>query len=582
MAVFGADFDFEDDMEDEMEALEEAREGEVLAEKRKKALHTAYERIKLIETFMTDNDASLRSTDKPERFQMLQYMMLREQMPDEEREAEAKWIVEKLLQKIMTSQSEDNMMDFMMSDDADNERLIESDIQILKFIQLDQYECPFIWTYRSDYLHPKITRNNLWFIFSCDERWEMIMRQKQNVSREMETVKNAASKEVDESGENIEQNEESLEMERQKLEERYDDLKMQARDVNLQYSEAKYKYEEARRLAEDNESSENLNTFTEEVEQCRVRFSEEEDKVEVLRTSLEETQGKIDQLTSALHVLRDKEPDYGKYRSLAVKDVIKMIPVEMYSEMVRQSYNETEIEDIQTFLNLMLMGAEADKRQKGESDLEIQERHAKEGKYHRIRASASMDAYTKGRQVEGMRELIESFSITAAEFGESQRLGIKVKEPQTPDVDVMESAMSLVDKRVFQTPDGVLNSMRTVLAVELAMEPNIKKAAREMYRQKVLVNTILTEKGIESITPFHEMFGFHIIENKPVSNFMYGSSRTLFAKLAKMEADNLIKIKFDFPRTQDSIGNMVIDTSPFMNDLRFVSNFMPTLAQIWI
>ena len=119
---------------------------------------------------------------------------------------------------------------------------------------------------------------------------------------------------------------------------------------------------------------------------------------------------------------------------------------------------------------------------------------------------------------------------------------------------------------------------RTVLAVELAAEPNVKKAAREMYRQKVVVNTDLTEKGIETITPFNEMFGFHIIENKPISNFMYGTSRTLFAKLAKMETDRLIKIKFDFPKTKDSIGNVMIDTAPFMSDLRFVSNFMPTLA----
>ena len=431
-----------------------------MAEKRKKALHTAYERIKLIETFMTDNDASLRSTDKPERFQMLQYMMLREQMPDEEREAEAKWIVDKLLQKIMTSQSEDNMMDFMMSDDADNERLIESVIQILKFIQLDQFECPFIWTYRSDYLHPKITRNNLWFIFSCDERWEKIMRQKQNVSREMMTIEDVASKDVDELGKELNiESEENLQVQLAQYEEQYDDLKMQAREVNLHYSEAKHKYDEAVSTTDNGTGPENPENMNAEVELLHSQLNEREADIETLKNSLEEMQGKIDRATTALSMYRNKDPSDGKYKISAAKEVMKMFPEDTYNSMLRQSYDEIEIEDIQAFLNLLLVGAEADKKRKGESDMEIRQRQQKQGKYHRIRASASMDAYSKGRQVDGMRELIESFSISAAEFGESIRLGIKSREPPTPEFEVADRANALVDKRIFQTPDGVLASI---------------------------------------------------------------------------------------------------------------------------
>lgn len=405
------------------------------------------------------------------------------------------------------------------------------------------------------------------------------MRQKQNVSREMMTIEDAASKDVDELGKELNiESEENLQVQLAQYEEQYDDLKMQAREVNLHYSEAKHKYDEAVSTTDNGTAPENLENMNAEVELLHSQLNEREADIETLKNSLEEMQGKIDRATTALSMYRNKDPSDGKYKISAAKEVMKMFPEDTYNSMLRQSYDEIEIEDIQAFLNLLLVGAEADKKRKGESDMEIRQRQEKQGKYHRIRASASMDAYSKGRQVDGMRELIESFSISAAEFGESIRLGIKSREPPTPDFDVADRANALVDKRIFQTPDGVLASMRTVLAVELAAEPNVKKAAREMYRQKVVVNTDLTERGIETITPFNEMFGFHIIENKPISNFMYGTSRTLFAKLAKMETDRLIKIKFDFPKTKDSIGNVMIDTAPFMSDLRFVSNFMPTLA----
>ena len=170
--------------------------------------------------------------------------------------------------------------------------------------------------------------------------------------------------------------------------------------------------------------------------------------------------------------------------------------------------------------------------------------------------------------MEGLRDLINSFSLSVADFGASQRSGKKVNEPPTPVVNDVQAASPLVDGVVFKTPEGVLSAARSIIATELSNEPSIKKSARQIYKREVKISTTPTAAGVDAITPFHEMFGFHVIEDKPVSTFMYGKSRSLFAKLVKLEREGLIKISFNYPTVTDSNGNKAYDCSIFMNDLR--------------
>lgn len=47
--------------------------------------------------------------------------------------------------------------------------------------QEDNLEIPFIYTYRRDYLHPSLDRKHLWFVLTCDEKWEQLMIAKSNL-----------------------------------------------------------------------------------------------------------------------------------------------------------------------------------------------------------------------------------------------------------------------------------------------------------------------------------------------------------------------------------------------------------------
>ena len=49
-------------------------------------------------------------------------------------------------------------------------------------------EVPFIWAYRKDYLHEKMTRKHLWFILALDEKWEKMFTLQSRILTDIETL----------------------------------------------------------------------------------------------------------------------------------------------------------------------------------------------------------------------------------------------------------------------------------------------------------------------------------------------------------------------------------------------------------
>eukprot|EP00981_Chlorochromonas_danica_P009444 scaffold2694_cov159-Ochromonas_danica.AAC.2 len=171
--IFGAGYDdFLDEDEDEEDLDEEkaaaAKEREL---ERKKMLATSkgfYEYSQLVENFLLEEDEVIRSTDIPERFQLA--LKGREVPSEMERLEEARWISTLVAQKILAS--------YRAKDIVDKDNLVYDIVDsvevVLKFIQVERLEVPFIWLYRRDYLHPSIERDDLWTIVGLDERWEAI------------------------------------------------------------------------------------------------------------------------------------------------------------------------------------------------------------------------------------------------------------------------------------------------------------------------------------------------------------------------------------------------------------------------
>ena len=58
--------------------------------------------------------------------------------------------------------------------------------------QVEQWEIPFIWTNRRDYLHPLMTKEHLWTLFELEEGWDGVVATKMRLSDEVTAIQDAA------------------------------------------------------------------------------------------------------------------------------------------------------------------------------------------------------------------------------------------------------------------------------------------------------------------------------------------------------------------------------------------------------
>lgn len=66
-----------------------------------------------------------------------------------------------------------------------------------------------------------------------------------------------------------------------------------------------------------------------------------------------------------------------------------------------------------------------------------------------------------------------------------------------------------------------LRGCRYVAATELAHEPRIRRVLREIYRQHALLTTRPTKKGFDNIDAFHDFYGIHLINAKPIKEHFF-------------------------------------------------------------
>ena len=153
-------------------------------QKAREKLREKYDRSVLVENFCTEKDDEIRDVDRPERYQDILYNRV---IPDDsERKLEAKWMAEKLVHFIVSNEMTIQQAELAAKTGSNNvnkssnnrntniyhkdvhfeQELVEYIINVLRYIHVDNLEPPFIWLYRRDYLHPRMTRTDVWKILS--------------------------------------------------------------------------------------------------------------------------------------------------------------------------------------------------------------------------------------------------------------------------------------------------------------------------------------------------------------------------------------------------------------------------------
>ena len=162
-------------------------------------LKDVFEPSQLIDRMLTDEDNQIRATDQPERFQLARSPYKDLELTDEEFKEESSWISDLMLPK--------------KSLDADLRDAFQKSVaKVLEFMNVDEFEVPFIFQHRKDYLihaqkiavspdpsNPSATpyvvnaekllnQTDLWEIFDMDLRFRALIEKRHALQKTYDNI----------------------------------------------------------------------------------------------------------------------------------------------------------------------------------------------------------------------------------------------------------------------------------------------------------------------------------------------------------------------------------------------------------
>ena len=149
------------------------------------------------------------------------------------------------------------------------------------------------------------------------------------------------------------------------------------------------------------------------------------------------------------------------------------------------------------------------------------------------------------------------FALPACELGKSLREGHRQEPPLCPQISCSEVAMDFIELQYpyLDSTEKVLKSVTELLGHEISMEPSVRYYVKSQYRLKGSVSTIPTTKGLLAINPFHELFGYHYLQHKPIADFYTQKDQTLFIRLIEAEKNGLITVNINPPLSEIPQGS---------------------------
>lgn len=239
-------------------------------------------------------------------------------------------------------------------------------------------------------------------------------------------------------------------------------------------------------------------------------------------------------------------------------EVLRLFPKERYQPIIEGAATEAELKDITAYLNMYIVAASS----------------AHPSQSTRSVPSAKKDRYFKLCSIPRIREFLEQISVPVSELGDALRYGFKIDPPETPSVAITDLAMDYVplDSMIVNDENEVIKAATFILATELSTEPNVRRIARSVFRDRATISTRPTPKGVGIINPFNELFGLHYLNKKPVKDFYVGKDRTLFIRLLEAKSQGLIEVTIHPPERDAKI-----DLEAFLLPTGILATFLPKI-----
>jgi transcription elongation factor SPT6 len=179
------------------------------------------------------------------------------------------------------------------------------------------------------------------------------------------------------------------------------------------------------------------------------------------------------------------------------------------------------------------------------------------------RRAKKRNLYTIGRKA-GLNKFAIKFALSAAQLGEAMAStdGLNRLLPGTPrdpeSKPISPQQFVSDNKDSFPTVKDLMGMSCGMLAYEISMEPRVRKAMRDVFRNHASISTVPLKSKETELDVFHTHFEVAYINRKPVMGFLHKQPRaagqpmpaTLYLKMLDAEKAGYITLTFDLPNSE--------------------------------
>jgi len=131
--------------------------------------------------------------------------------------------------------------------------------------------------------------------------------------------------------------------------------------------------------------------------------------------------------------------------------------------------------------------------------------------------------------------------------------------PRDPESKPISPQQFVSDnKDSFPTVKDLMGMSCGMLAYEISMEPRVRKAMRDVFRNHASISTVPLKSKETELDVFHTHFEVAYINRKPVMGFLHKQPRaagqpmpaTLYLKMLDAEKAGYITLTFDLPNSE--------------------------------
>lgn len=136
----------------------------------------------------------------------------------------------------------------------------------------------------------------------------------------------------------------------------------------------------------------------------------------------------------------------------------------------------------------------------------------------------------------GLDGLAKKFGLTPEQFGENLRDNYQRHEVDQFPVEPLQAAADYVNKR-FPTAEEALKGARYMVAVQISMDPLVRRCIRETFFERAKICITPSKKGLKEIDENHPCYPIKYLKNKPVRD-LEGEQ---FLHMSQAEGEGLLK-----------------------------------------